>query len=259
MGESTPRAVVCRGCAAEFMTCWPKQVFCTRKCLQDTHNAVNNANRKVVHQPRPCIVCGTTYLPQRVRPNGGMTCSRQCLARRNNRLRAGRNVQDNQPQACLWCDETFLPVRSDQNFCTQICWGHYRYSLVRVDTEPRDCLACAEVITNRGPQAQYCQPCIDRRRPMWQQARRAAKLDAFAENVDPNYLAKRDNWRCQLCRNAVNKGLKWPDPLSASIDHVIPISLGGEHSYANTQLAHLVCNIRKGNRITEPQQLALIG
>lgn len=26
----------------------------------------------------------------------------------------------------------------------------------------------------------------------------------------------------------------------------LPISKGGEHSYANTQVSHLICNIRKG-------------
>jgi len=33
-----------------------------------------------------------------------------------------------------------------------------------------------------------------------------------------------------------------------SLDHIVPLSKGGEHSYANTQPAHLLCNIRKGNR-----------
>jgi 5-methylcytosine-specific restriction endonuclease McrA len=44
-----------------------------------------------------------------------------------------------------------------------------------------------------------------------------------------------------------------------SLDHVIPISAGGEHSKANTQLAHLGCNAKKQAKIREPQQLALIG
>ena len=38
------------------------------------------------------------------------------------------------------------------------------------------------------------------------------------------------------------------DPLSLSVDHVIPLSKGWEHSYSNTQPAHLVCNLKKGAR-----------
>jgi 5-methylcytosine-specific restriction endonuclease McrA len=28
----------------------------------------------------------------------------------------------------------------------------------------------------------------------------------------------------------------------------VPLALGGEHSYANTQVAHPLCNLRKGSR-----------
>lgn len=39
MGKSSPRPVVCRGCATEFITCWGKQIFCTKKCRRDFFNA----------------------------------------------------------------------------------------------------------------------------------------------------------------------------------------------------------------------------
>jgi 5-methylcytosine-specific restriction endonuclease McrA len=35
-----------------------------------------------------------------------------------------------------------------------------------------------------------------------------------------------------------------------TVDHIIPLSKGGAHAVANLQLAHLACNIRKGNRIS---------
>lgn len=82
-----------------------------------------------------------------------------------------------------------------------------------------------------------------------------AALDAD----DGGIVAKRDKWQCQLCGKKVNSGLVYPHPMSWSLDHVIPIARGGEHSYANTQLAHLLCNSRKHATIREPQQLALIG
>lgn len=38
------------------------------------------------------------------------------------------------------------------------------------------------------------------------------------------------------------------DPANWHLDHIVPLSKGGEHSYANTQVTHPVCNQRKGSR-----------
>lgn len=68
---------------------------------------------------------------------------------------------------------------------------------------------------------------------------------------------ERDGWKCQLCRKQVSKVFQWPHPLSASLDHIVPIHAGGKHVLANVQLAHLRCNIAKGARGSD--QLRLIG
>jgi 5-methylcytosine-specific restriction endonuclease McrA len=47
-------------------------------------------------------------------------------------------------------------------------------------------------------------------------------------------------------------------PMAPTVDHVIPISEGGTDTKANVQLAHRICNLRKGKRGT-PQQLRLVG
>lgn len=69
-------------------------------------------------------------------------------------------------------------------------------------------------------------------------------------------LFERDNWTCQLCGDAVNPSLKYPDPMAATIDHIVPLVDGGEHSYANTQLAHALCNSLKGDRETGSMMFA---
>ena len=33
--------------------------------------------------------------------------------------------------------------------------------------------------------------------------------------------------------------------MAASLDHIIPLSQGGTHTYNNVQLAHFLCNISK--------------
>jgi 5-methylcytosine-specific restriction endonuclease McrA len=58
----------------------------------------------------------------------------------------------------------------------------------------------------------------------------------------------RDGWLCGICGHAIDPDLRWPDPMSVSLDHVVALANGGDHSAANLQAAHLVCNIRKGAR-----------
>lgn len=78
--------------------------------------------------------------------------------------------------------------------------------------------------------------------------RRALKAGAQVETFTNTEIYERDGWTCGICKALVNKTLTYPDPMSASLDHVTPLSLGGEHSRANTRCSHLTCNIRRGNR-----------
>lgn len=87
--------------------------------------------------------------------------------------------------------------------------------------------------------------------------RRARKRGATTEQFSPADIFERDRWICGLCRKKIRKDLAWPDRRSASLDHIVPLSEGGDHSRANTQASHLRCNLRKG--IGGSQQLSLIG
>jgi 5-methylcytosine-specific restriction endonuclease McrA len=80
-------------------------------------------------------------------------------------------------------------------------------------------------------------------------ARRAKLRDAFVESFHRKEIFERDGWICGLCHDPIDKDLPWPHPMSASLDHIIPISRDGKHCRANAQASHFVCNIRKGNRM----------
>lgn len=82
-----------------------------------------------------------------------------------------------------------------------------------------------------------------------EQKRRAVVLSAFGETVDRRIVFEKDQWICQLCGGRVVKQKNYPDPMSASLDHRLPLSRGGKHTYANTQLAHLKCNVEKKAKI----------
>ena len=60
----------------------------------------------------------------------------------------------------------------------------------------------------------------------------------------------RDGWVCHLCGEGIPLVVKYPHPLSPSLDHVLPIALGGTHTRENSAASHLVCNCSKGARVT---------
>ncbi len=67
------------------------------------------------------------------------------------------------------------------------------------------------------------------------------------ERINRVEVFKRDEWKCGLCSDPVDPALVYPHPLSASLDHVVPISRRGPHTYDNVQCAHLTCNRNKSN------------
>lgn len=56
----------------------------------------------------------------------------------------------------------------------------------------------------------------------------------------------RDDWKCQYCRSPAE-----------NLDHVIPRSKGGEHTWENVVAACRRCNSKKENRLAEDAGLRL--
>lgn len=80
------------------------------------------------------------------------------------------------------------------------------------------------------------------------------KLSAFVENVTVEGLRARDGDNCYLCLEPLQFGVK----NAVHVEHRIPLSRGGEHSYANTALACSECNGRKHKK-TEDEYRAIMG
>lgn len=64
-------------------------------------------------------------------------------------------------------------------------------------------------------------------------------------------LAERDGTNCSICGEPVDMTLnRNVSMMGPSVDHVIPRSRGGSDEPENLALAHLICNISKGNRLS---------
>lgn len=111
----------------------------------------------------------------------------------------------------------------------------------------KPCLACGDEIdlmeVGKGGQRKhrvvaFCKPCGNRRTKY--------------NGANVRTLVRRDGTDCALCGDPIDMGLRRNHPggfMCASVDHIMPQSLGGTHDLANLQLAHLLCNLRKSNRI----------
>ena len=79
--------------------------------------------------------------------------------------------------------------------------------------------------------------------------RRALLKGAKVERVDYDIIYLRDNGICGICENELLRE-------DMTLDHIIPLSRGGEHSAINVQVAHLSCNRQKGIKTRQEMALA---
>jgi hypothetical protein len=100
---------------------------------------------------------------------------------------------------------------------------------------------------HKGSQRKYDDPekkrIRDRKRTQW---RRAVVTDPNADLIDRNEVGDRDGWVCWVCKRDVDRTLAWPDPLSASLEHIVPLARGGRHVLTNVSVSHLTCNVKRG-------------
>lgn len=57
---------------------------------------------------------------------------------------------------------------------------------------------------------------------------------------------------CAICGQPIDYSLKYPDPGSMVVDHILPVVAGGTDALTNCQPAHRRCNSAKGARLIAP-------
>lgn len=222
---------------------------------------------------KTCLACGTEFMGRRER----RACSLEC----GNRLK----LRPKPPRPCEHCSALFIPVLPGIRFCSKACSigerNLGRASKIASRVRFPDCIVCGNAFCTRNSRANTCgTECKRRYLADWAKnklaadpahrernlaathARRADKLGLGNKTILLSYLVERDGGQCRipnclLANRKVGKvGSKGPN--KPSVDHIIPLSKGGEHALHNVQLAHARCNYSKNNR-GAGDQLALIG
>ncbi|MFB9512387.1 HNH endonuclease [Streptomyces purpureus] len=127
-------------------------------------------------------------------------------------------------------------------------------------TQPVPCDDCGTLtMRGRNQEGRFCDGCARARRRA--KDRRAAAVRRGAVVVGPrpklDDIARRDGWRCHLCLRSVDPGLHFQHRDAATLDHLVPVSVGGTDEPSNLALAHRGCNSSRG--VGGHVQLALIG
>lgn len=193
---------------------------------------------------RGCEACGRLFVPSHC---AARACSYRCGV--------FIRVLDGRSSAVVWascagCHNPFR-VKGAKRKCSGGCFRAGR----RLLREPRACPECgAEVV--RHPLAKFCcKRCMIR--ASHRQRRHVERASGLRRDLKRKVplltillIGERDGWRCHLCRGRVERS-------EASLDHLIPLSAGGQHVASNVALAHHRCNSRRSNR--GAAQLLLIG
>lgn len=123
--------------------------------------------------------------------------------------------------------------------------------LKRAEARWHDCPVCGER-TNRP---KYCsKECASHANNTAKDIRRRAKISGVLvdKDITLSALFKRDGGVCHICGGrclyedyTTRQGQKISGDWYPSIDHVVPLAKGGEHSWQNVKLAHRRCNYIK--------------
>ncbi len=173
---------------------------------------------------------------------GRKYCSRACTNQRDYR-------------ECVLCGITFTVAKKNPR---QVC-GKKCPSL-RVEYS---CIVCTATV-NRPRCFGLGKFCSDRCHRRWLQDE-SITAEPIRGMHKPYYEGKRKHkirkgdlinrhdvfeffgWVCIICNEAIDRFVEYPDKMSATLEHIIPLSKGGTHTWDNVAPSHLLCNGKKGS------------
>lgn len=161
--------------------------------------------------------------------------------------RAYRPARRDRSEACAWCGDQFVAVYRHGGSLTRCCsrscarsldWALERSGIIRArgyaSLDPAESIRLRKLRADRS---------LRKRREHLASVRR--------ERYSLEDVARRDSHTCQVCECPIDMSLRWPDLLAPTIDHVVPLSRGGEDTLSNVQLACFICNLVKHDRLLE--------
>lgn len=254
----------CAECGKE-LTGKHKSKYCSRDCMW-VYQRRERAIASEAKRTRICETCGKEFVmpymsgkAKRGEIQSGLYCSRKC------RWDAIRKPEIKKVWHCKVCGNEMSVYAV---YCSDRCRKEkanresFNRSKSKKVLKARPCNECGKLFIPEygNKRRMFCsKECLSKSMRRIRKHKDRARLKMVkVESVDPMKVFIRDGWRCQLC----GKKLKRPDrgtykDCAPELDHIVPLSKGGEHSYQNTQCACRKCNGDKAGE--ERGQLRLFG
>lgn len=242
--------------------------LCMRDCVtcgSTFRHSGTGPKRKICYECWPksvdCKVCGAKVYNAPSRDGGAKTCSVECMSEMYRRAGRAKVNYTGRSRDCSRCRQhkmmyMFGPAKNGigghHSICNECRRPGYeariaaRWSawLLEHVEGLRKCITCLEEKTldafnNRhaGTQCVHCQLEVNLTRTRVLQKVRLNRESVF----------RKANGRCQL-RCSPNCTPKLPTR-GWHLDHIVPLSKGGEHSYENVQATCKACNLFKNNSL----------
>jgi hypothetical protein len=247
---------VCKSCGAHFES-YQKRAYCKPECRRS--KIENSAKPKLlICQFKPC---GKEYYSSF--PHSKYCCRRHQDAASNNvnqlpltrdelRVKHAKSTRI-YIRTCPETKALFVTKYKNKAFITNEAKYVYMLRNKRLPRTTHKCTNCKSQYTKtaKSKNTGMCKRCNDRYHNMAYRAkRRATELGIHADNINPYEIFYRDKWHCKCCGIHTPKSLRGSiEPNAPELDHIIPLSRGGEHTYANTQLLCRKCNQEKSDTI----------
>lgn len=238
---------ICKNCGKSFRSRDSRLICCSRRCHAQI--AFRSLHDRPGRRPRPCEWCGKVFTPTRSdgHSNGDQrSCSRACTAA----LKAKRFSSPVWP--CL-CGKVILHRRGWTRCpeCPEIIYRRPPTGVGEVrEWTCKHCGTSFVKVKPNGREPSICESCRTAQRRLAQKkerrARRARLRGAECGDVDPLVVFERDGWLCGIRGIPTDPTAKVPNFFTPTIDHILPLARGGEHSYENVQCAHFICNSYEG-------------
>ena len=192
-------------------------------------------------------------------------CSRQCGGRGRERPPAQRKLH---PFACgylswllSWRHCSECSAYTLRKTCSVECdrarkRRKFKEQFTGVPRKEYECERCGTLFVRQcgyveNKECVLCSKCIKWKHNKTGKLNRDKRVKAqqAGDRINPMTVFRHDKWICQMC-GIDCKFKPAPHPHCATIDHIVPLSKGGAHSYQNVQTLCHTCNSSKSDNST---------
>lgn len=247
------------------------RAICLKNNLGGVKSEIIKTKKIKQDKPKPtvCINCGKNIIHVNKRGPYSKYCSTECRREYDKQTKRQRAENKEYKNTCEYCNSKFNSRNKSTKYCSEECKKKGYYS------EEKECKYCGYVFKTTFENRVYCsenckKKMINLRNNQIGTKRRDEKIKLngrIDKDITLIKIYNKNNGICAICGDICDyddykkteEGYFIAGEDYPSIDHIIPVSKGGTHTWNNVQLAHRRCNTLKSDGYIEDEgQLRII-